>query len=105
VTGEHRPYIRKQGAIDRIKVLRPLGNNQDSGYGWGGFEPAFRFSYVDLNSRDIKGGRLFNMTAGLTWYLNSHAKVQLEYIRAALNNHQFGASVTHLYDVRLQWDY
>ncbi|MFN0053265.1 MAG: OprO/OprP family phosphate-selective porin [Planctomycetales bacterium] len=105
LTGEHRPYMKRQGALDRIKVLHDLGKDPQTGYGWGAFEAACRFSYVDLNSRDIQGGRLFDFTAGFNWYLNSYTKLQLEYIRAALDNAKFGDSITNLYSLRLQWDY
>lgn len=60
LTGEYRPYMRKAGALDRIKVLCPFGNSNETGYGWGGWEIAQRFSYVDLNSGTIRGGREFN---------------------------------------------
>jgi len=105
LTGEHRPYNKKAGALDRIKVLNDFGNNPDTGYGWGGWEVATRFSYIDLNSRDIKGGRLFDYTLGLNWYLNSYTKIQLEWIRANLTNSSFGNSITNLYDLRIQWDF
>ncbi|MSR56403.1 MAG: porin [Planctomycetaceae bacterium] len=105
LTGEHRPYNKKQGALDRIKVLHDFGNNDDCGHTWGGLEVASRVSYIDLNSRDIQGGREFNYTAGLNWYLNSYTKIQLEYIRADLINAKFGQSVTNLYDIRMQWDF
>lgn len=105
LTGEHRPYLKKAGALDRIKVLCPFGNSLENGYGWGGWEVAQRFSYIDLNSHNIHGGRLFDYTVGLNWYLNSYAKVQLEYIRADLNNPKFGNSVTGLYNIRAQWDF
>lgn len=102
LTGEHRPYIKRAGAIDRIKINEDLDLAKGT---WGGWEPAMRFSYIDLNSKDIQGGRLFNYTVGLNWYLNSFTKVQLEYIRAALTNQQFGPSITNLYLLRMQWDF
>lgn len=105
LTGEHRPYLKKAGALDRIKVLRPFGNSMDEGYGWGGWEIASRFSYIDLNSKDIQGGRLFDYTACLNWYINSYTKVQAEYILADLHNPKFGQSQTNLYDLRIQWDF
>lgn len=106
LTGEHRPYNRQAGALDRIKVLNDVGNNEETGcYGWGAWEIANRISYIDLNSRDIQGGRLWDYTVCLNWYINSFTKVQLEYIRADLTNPKFGNSITSLYDIRVQYDF
>lgn len=106
LTGEHRPYNKKAGALDRIKVLNDFGNNEQTGcYGYGAFEIANRVSYIDLNSRDIQGGRMWDYTACLNWYINSYTKVQLEYIRADLTNPKFGNSITSLYDIRVQYDF
>lgn len=105
LTGEHRPYMKKAGALDRIKVLNPFGNSLENGYGWGGWEICGRASYVDLNSNNIRGGRLADYTACLNWYLNSYTKIQMEYILADLNNPKFGNSKTNLYDLRIQWDF
>jgi phosphate-selective porin OprO/OprP len=102
LTGEHRPYIKRAGAIDRIRVLCDFDIEKGQ---WGGWELATRFSYIDLNSKDIRGGRQFDYTACLNWYLNSYTKVQLEYIRAALANPTFGDSITNLYGLRIQWDF
>ncbi|MGQ0636928.1 MAG: OprO/OprP family phosphate-selective porin [Planctomycetaceae bacterium] len=102
LTGEHRPYIKRAGALDRIKVLCDFDIDKSQ---WGGWEIATRFSYIDLNSKDIRGGRLFDYTLCLNWYLNSYTKVQAEYIRAALASPTFGDSITNLYDLRIQWDF
>ena len=39
-----------------------------------------RFSYLDLNDKNIQGGTLYDWTAGLNWYWNPNAKFQLNYI-------------------------
>lgn len=105
LTGEHRPYLKKAGAIDRIKVLRNLGSHDDCGCGWGAVELAARYSYIDLNSQDIQGGRMNDVTLGLNWYLNSYVKVQLNYIRSLLDNPTLGRSYTDIYGLRGQVDF
>lgn len=105
LTGEHRPYNRKLGAIDRIKVLRNLCSHDECGTGWGAWELAARYSYIDLNSKDIQGGRLNDLTLGLNWYWNSYAKLQFNYIRAFLDNPIVGASNTDIFGLRAQVDF
>lgn len=106
LTGEHRPYLKKSGAIDRIKVLNNfIKQSHDDEWGLGGWELACRLSYIDLNSKDIQGGRLFDTTAGVNWYLNSYAKIQFNYIRANLTNAAFGDSHANIYGIRGQFDF
>ena len=107
LTGEHRPYNRKQGAIDRIQVLRPFGNyrGDDCEWGWGGWEVAARCSYIDLNSKDIAGGRMKDMTLGLNWYVNNFSKIQFNYIRAFLDNKAHGDSTADIFGLRAQLDF
>jgi phosphate-selective porin OprO/OprP len=106
LTGEHRPYIRKLAQIDRVRPLRPLAYRcEDQELGLGAWEVAGRWSYIDLNSRDIQGGRLNDMTLGLNWYLNPYAKVQFNYIRAFLDNPVHNDSITNIYGLRTQIDF
>jgi len=80
LTGEHRPYIKKTGTFGRI---RPKKNFREDG-GWGAWEVAVRYGYVDLNSSDadIEGGILQTGTVGLNWYLNPNTRVMFNYVRA-----------------------
>lgn len=78
LTGEHRPYDRKAGAIDRVI---PRNSVSKSG-GLGAWEIAFRLSYLDLTQRGINGGEMENMTAGLNWYVNPNCKCVFNYIRS-----------------------
>lgn len=111
LTGEHRPYLRKTGAIDRIQVRRPFGHYRGDSdeWGWGGWELAARFSYIDLNTKTdagvTSGGRLKDMTFGLNWYLNSFSKIQFNYIRAFLDNPTHGASTADIFGLRAQVDF
>jgi phosphate-selective porin OprO/OprP len=106
LTGEHRPYIKKSGAIDRIKVLHNfIKSSHDDEWGLGGWELACRFSYIDLNSNDIHGGRLFDTSLGVNWYLNSYAKIQFNYIRADLDRGTFSDSRADIYGIRGQFDF
>ena len=84
LTGEHIPYNRKAGTIDRVKpfenfflVDRCCGG---TGSGLGALAIALRYDYLDLSDSDIQGGRGFAVTAGLNWYWTSYSKLQTNLI-------------------------
>jgi phosphate-selective porin OprO/OprP len=85
LTGEHRPYDRAAGAIDRVK---PFTNffwvDTSSGHclGWGAWEVAARISTIDLNDQNVRGGTLTDFTAGINWYWNPYTKLVFNYIHA-----------------------
>ncbi len=79
LTGEHRTYDMKKGIFCQV---RPKGNFQFSGGGWGAWELGLRFSYVDLNGGRIRGGRENNVTAGLNWYIDPNIRMMINYIHA-----------------------
>lgn len=117
LTGEHRPYDRKTGTIDRIIPHRSFGPWRDDGIsGWGAWEVAGRWSHLDLNDRNIRGGRITDFTAGVNWYLNPYWKMQFNYINsnpdytvqeppAGTPQSAFSRSTTHMYDLRCQFDF
>lgn len=114
LTGEHRPYIRKLAQINRVEPKRSVrfldtredkNKDKDQETGWGAWELAARYSYIDLNSRDIEGGRLNDTTLGVNWYLNPYVKVQFNWIRAFLDNPIHDSSMTNIYGLRTQMDF
>lgn len=56
LTGE--PFKYTQGKFLRIRPQNPRG----------AWETAVRFSWVDLNDQDVRGGEERNLTAALNWY-------------------------------------
>jgi phosphate-selective porin OprO/OprP len=117
LTGEHRPYDRKTGTIDRIIPKHNFGPWAcDTAHGWGAWEAAARWSYLDLNSHNIHGGTVNDMTLGMNWYLNPYWKVQFNYIRSMPNytpqlapagtpSSPFSRSSTDMFDLRCQVDF
>ena len=103
LTGEHRPYNRKSGTIDRIKVKNPIGGGEKEGYGSGAWELATRWDYIDLNSGGVQGGQQEDITIGINWFFNDYTKLQANYIRANLSRNV--ASVANLYTLQLQWEF
>lgn len=100
LTGEHRAYRADRGIIGRVRPYCPFGSE-----GFGAWEIATRWSYIDLDSGAIAGGQLNDLSAGLNWYLNPHAKFQFNYIHARLNDRQLGASNANFFALRAQVDY
>ena len=100
VTGEHRPYNRKSGVLGRVVPAHPFGK-----HGRGACELAARWSYLDLNDADVRGGRLNDVTLGLNWYLNQFTKFQFNYIRASLDSPRNGSSDASILAARAQVDF
>lgn len=67
LTGESRGYDWHNGVFLNPK---PHANFSLGGDGWGALELAARYSVLDLNSHNIRGGRETNVTAGLHWFVN-----------------------------------
>lgn len=75
LTGESKPY--KNGAFLRTKPRRPF----DIGKGnWGAWEVAARYSTLDLNDKDIKGGKEDNWSLGLNWYPTDNIRFLIDYV-------------------------
>lgn len=87
LTGEHRPYDRKAGAIDRVIPFRNFGpwSCDCEHSGWGAWEIAGRWSYLDLNDHNIQGGTITDYTAGVNWYVNPYWKIVVNYIHSDAN--------------------
>jgi len=100
LTGEHRPYNRKKGVLGRVVPAQPFGAG-----GYGAWEVATRWSYLDLDDADVRGGRLNNWTLGTNWYLNEFTKFQVNYIHAFLNSPVNGDSNANIVAVRAQVDF
>ncbi len=77
LTGESRVYHVKNGAWNRIK---PNQLFQLNGPGWGAWEIAAGYDYMDMNDGVIRGGKADLIKFGLNWYPHSHLRVMTNYI-------------------------
>jgi phosphate-selective porin OprO/OprP len=81
--GDSRAYRLTDGAFDRII---PKRNFSLDGHSWGAWEVAARFSRLDLNSENVDGGALDDVTAGVNWYLNPVTRITINYVWAHLES-------------------
>ncbi len=84
LTGEHRPYKLGNGVFGRVHPRRNFA--LQGPHGWGAWEIALRYSYLDLNSGPIRGGKEDNWTLGLNWYLNPNTRFTWNYVLADIDN-------------------
>lgn len=85
LTGENRPY--KGGHFDQVIPFR----NFTKDGGWGAWELAFRYSFLDLDDTPdpgALGGELHDYTAALNWYLNPNLRVMFNYVHAEADGAQ-----------------
>lgn len=105
LTGESRSYKYKTGAWDRIKPNRNFDLHNG---GWGAWEVAAGYDYIDLNDDNIEGGRASTAKFGLNWYPNSHFRLMANFIHVLdLNTKQRGFNKADLdaFEMRAQVDF
>ena len=127
LTGENREYDKKLAALKNVVPYTDfisLRKGDRGIHGWGAWEVAARWSFVDMrNPASLDGhyydpvtntfsitnrrgnGTLHDVTLGLTWFLNNHAKIQANWIHAMLDNVNKGDSQADLFVSRIQVDY
>ena len=82
LTREHRSWNTRTYTFNRIIPKHNFRFDKQSPWhvdGIGAWELGARYSYLDLNNKLIRGGRLQAVTLGLNWYLNPITKMQFNY--------------------------
>jgi phosphate-selective porin OprO/OprP len=108
LTGEHRPYDRKMGTIDRVKPLENffnVGTPEGMATGWGAWEIAGRVSTINLNDDNVRGGSMTDLTAGVNWYWNPYTKLVFNYIHSRVQDPTHGQANTDMVAARAQIDF
>jgi phosphate-selective porin OprO/OprP len=83
LTGERRNYRLGKASFGRV---RPTANFNPMKGDWGGFEIAARYSYLDLNDEFVRGGKMWDITAGINWHLFPNTRVMLNYVHSELDS-------------------
>jgi phosphate-selective porin OprO/OprP len=75
-SGESRGYDFAKGTFTNPRPRHNVGEG-----GWGAWELAVRYSYLDLTDRQIHAGRETNGAVGINWYLNPNYRLMFTYDR------------------------
>ena len=90
LTGEHLPWNRKSGTIDRVKPFENFfllkGCEGCTVKGKGAWQVAARYSFADFNNEDVSGGVAESVTLGINWYWNANARMQFNYIFGSIDD-------------------
>jgi phosphate-selective porin OprO/OprP len=101
LTGESRPYDRQNGCFTRVI---PHNNFDWFEGGWGAWEVAGRYSFVNLDSANVHGGRLSMLMTGVNWYVHSHVKWRFEYGLGHVTDRQPEGNV-NIFQTRVEVDF
>ena len=99
LTGEQRGYNKNTASV--VGTLQPKKDFSWKDKTWGAWEVAARFSYLDLDSGPVLGGRMGIFMTGLNWYWNRYLRWQFN---AGYSNVSGGPTPGDLYifQARLQ---
>lgn len=75
LTGEQRDYSVEYGNFCGICPH----------YEWGAVELAVRYDFINLNSKNLRGGTEHDATFGINWFVNENTRFTLNYIRANIH--------------------
>ena len=114
LTGESRSYSPtsilgrfREGIFQRTAPRNNFFYNTEGQgrLGLGAIELAVRYSYIDLNSMDVRGGSIHEMTYGVNWYWNPYTKVMFNYVKPHLKDADLGQSQADFYVFRMQFEF
>jgi phosphate-selective porin OprO/OprP len=98
LTGESRAYDREYGIFSRTKPTSAFSLSEGQ---WGAFELAARWSFLNLNDGNVRGGILNDYSVGLNWYLYSNLRLMTDYLLA----HRNGVGDAHVFQSRVSMDF
>jgi phosphate-selective porin OprO and OprP len=96
ITGEIRPYKERGGIFDQVSPARTVFEG-----GHGAIELVNNFSYINLDSGTLTGGKFWRYTPMLNWYLSDNIRLEFAYGIGRLN--RFGLiGYTQFFQSRIQ---
>jgi phosphate-selective porin OprO/OprP len=97
VTGETRAYNTRGGFFNSVSPRRPVFQG-----GPGAWELVARFSYIDLDDGDLRGGKFWRFTPMVNWHLSDNLRLELAYGYGSLDRFELAGGKTHFFQTRLQ---
>jgi phosphate-selective porin OprO/OprP len=95
-TGETRAYNTRGGYFNQVSPARPVFQG-----GPGAWEIVGRFSYIDLDSQAIRGGRFWRLTPMVNWHLSDQVRLEVAYGYGSLDRFAL-VGRTHFFQTRVQ---
>jgi phosphate-selective porin OprO/OprP len=96
LTGETRAYNVKGGYFDAVSPARPVFQG-----GPGAWELVAHWTYIDLDSAAISGGRWWRFTPMVNWHLSDNVRLEFAYGYGALDRFNI-VGHTQFFQSRLQ---
>jgi len=104
ITGEYRPYDISSGKFGRVKPIKNFYPTVAGGPG--AWELGLRWSWLDLDDKDVLGGKQNDFTFGLNWYWNPNYRVMFNYIYADVKDRADAEDGnTNIFGMRFQVDF
>jgi len=95
-TGEVHPYNTRGAFFEAVSPARPVFDG-----GPGAWEAVLRYSYSDMDSGTIQGGRFWRITPMVNWYLSDNVRLEFVYGYGQLD--RFGLTgYTQFFQARIQ---
>jgi phosphate-selective porin OprO/OprP len=100
ITGESRSYNNPQAAFNGIVPKDPFTLKG----GWGAWEIAARYSYMNLNDKlgtatadgGVAGGKQQTVAVGLNWYPNRNMRFMLDWIHGTIDKQKSPTDTTDI---------
>lgn len=100
VTGEHRDYDRSGAVFDVVRPKRdfaPWRSRRD----WGAVQLAARYSHVDLDDGEVRGGIEDDVALAANWFLRAWLRISANYVYG----HVRSQGDVHILQMRFQIEY
>ncbi|WP_201353304.1 OprO/OprP family phosphate-selective porin [Hydrogenimonas urashimensis] len=81
LTGEYRGYNYQRGTVRRI-----IPQENFFGGGWGALELSLRYSTLDLDSKEVHGGKMQITSAGFIWHPMRETQFHIQFSHAELDS-------------------
>jgi len=103
LTGESHQYHRRRGVVGGVTPAVEVSSFFDlTGGAW---EATAGWAWIDLDDQSVQGGELQTVIVGLNRYMSSHTKLQLNVIRALLDDPAIGPSAATVVALRAQAEF